>query len=136
MYFMDEQHSENYDLLYDHFMIGRFKDTQWLATIYIAAVPEIFKCFNTSVKDMSQSSSPLYELTDKDEEGKLVFAAPGLTGSTARLCEVGLSLFNGYPIDLDGVFGSVAYPLLVKVFFTACAIRADHNLYSLFREGE
>lgn len=71
------------------------------------------------------SSGPLFMVTKWDEEeGKHVVSAAALTGSTKRLVEVGLSLYNGYEIGLDDVFGSIVSDELIDIFFQSCKIRA------------
>ena len=95
---------------------------QYEANIYIAAYPAIYECIDISTLDAA--SGPLFMLTywDEEEEKHHIDAA-GLTGSTRRLVEVGLSLYNGYKISLDDVFSSILSEELIAVFFQACKIR-------------
>ena len=82
--------------------LTRGEDVQYESNIYIAAYPEIFKCLDINM--IKTSSGPLFMVTKWDEEeGKHVVSAAALTGSTKRLVEVGLSLYNGYEIGLDDV---------------------------------
>jgi hypothetical protein len=83
-----------------------------------------------NINELDTASGPLFTLTrwtgnhDDDETGKHIVSTPGLTGSTTKLVEVGLSLYNGYSIGLDEVFGSMTSNEMFKVFVQACKIRA------------
>ncbi|WP_242266850.1 hypothetical protein [Bacillus cereus group sp. BfR-BA-01518] len=102
MYFVNDKHKENYNFLMRTYHLTREKavGVQYEANIYIAAYPAIYECIDINTLD-----------------------AAGLTGSTRRLVEVGLSLYNGYKISLDDVFSSVLSDELIAVFFQACKIR-------------
>lgn len=124
MYFASDKHKENYDFLMRTYHLTREKavGVQYEANIYIAAYPAIYECIDISRLDAA--SGPLFMLTywDEEEEKHHIDAA-GLTGSTRRLVEVGLSLYNGYKISLDDVFSSILSEELIAVFFQACKIR-------------
>ncbi|BCC04940.1 hypothetical protein DJ87_3412 [Bacillus cereus] len=123
MYFANAEHKENYDCLMGMYELTRGEDVQYESNIYIAAYPEIFKCLDINM--IKTSSGPLFMVTKWDEEeGKHVVSAAALTGSTKRLVEVGLSLYNGYEIGLDDVFGSIVSDELIDIFFQSCKIRA------------
>ncbi|MCM3444737.1 hypothetical protein [Metabacillus halosaccharovorans] len=77
------------------------EDVLYESNIYIAAYPGIFKCLNINM--IETSSGPLFMVTKwNEEEGRHVVSAAALTGSTKRLVEVGLSLYNGYEINCIG----------------------------------
>ncbi|HHB1940074.1 TPA: hypothetical protein ACOQ43_000512 [Bacillus cereus] len=123
MHFANAEHKENYDCLMGMYELTRGEDVQYESNIYIAAYPEIFKCLDINM--IKTSSGPLFMVTKWDEEeGKHVVSAAALTGSTKRLVEVGLSLYNGYEIGLDDVFGSIVSDELIDIFFQSCKIRA------------
>lgn len=127
MYFINEKHRGNYKLLMDKYHLTPEKDVQYESNIYIAAFPEIFEAIDLA---KLEHSSPLFPLTKWDEEeGKHIFTAPGLTGSTRRMCELALSLYNGYPVSLDEIFGSVVKQELLSVLFQAMKIRAKNRVF-------
>ncbi|HDR7414561.1 hypothetical protein ACQVWH_10490 [Bacillus toyonensis] len=124
MYFVNDKHKENYDFLMRTYYLTREKAVgiQYEANIYIAAYPSIYECID--INTLKTSSGPLFMLTYwDDEQEKHRIDASGLTGSTRRLVEVGLSLYNGYKISLDDVFSSILSEELIAVFFQACKIR-------------
>lgn len=128
MYFANEEHKYNFDNLVEMYTQQRSSkiasNVQYLANIYIAAYPDIFDCLN--LKQLNTGAGPLFDLVEWDEEKEMdVVSAAGLTGSTTRLTQVGLSLYNGYPIGLDDVFGSLTSQELFDVFIQACRIRAS-----------
>lgn len=106
MYFINHEHESNYIELASMYKT-RFKegkiDFQYLPNIYIASTPGLFELINLYQLDLS--SGPLFHLMSwNDEEEKHEPSHPGLTGSTKRLVEIGSSLYNGYPADLDYTF--------------------------------
>ncbi|MBH0175872.1 DUF2538 family protein [Fictibacillus sp. 23RED33] len=123
MYFTNKSHYENYELLMSKYDEG----VQYEASIYIAAVPEIFNAIDLSKLD---SSSPLFALTSwNDVEEKHEFTAAQLTGATRRMCELGLSLYNGYSANLDEILSSVIDEKMVRVLFQAMKIRTVNFRY-------
>lgn len=125
MFFLNDEHENNYFLLMDKYNLERGQNIQYEAAIYIASCPGIFDHIN--LDKLRTNVAPLYSLAEwvgDDATGKYVISAAGLTGSTTRLAEVGLSLYNGYKVGLDDVFGSVASQELFDVFVQACKIRA------------
>ena len=108
MYFIDGKHEENYRRLMALYDLQRGQDGQYEANIYVAAVPEIFKFIDYDAID-TDHGGPLNQLTEWDEEkDELVLASPGLTGTTTRLAEFGLSCYNGsFAVSMDDVLGSV-----------------------------
>lgn len=127
MFFANDEHKNNFEKLMEKYSQQRTSkianDVQYVANIYIAAYPEIFECLN--LEELDTGAGPLYNLMEWDEEKEThVISAAGLTGSTIRLTEVGLSLYNGYPIGLDDIFGSMTSEEMFNVFVQACKIRA------------
>ncbi|PGT79158.1 hypothetical protein [Bacillus sp. AFS040349] len=123
MYFTNAEHKGNYEFLMGMYELTSGEDVQYESNIYVAAYPGIFKCLD--INTIETSSGPLFMVTKwNDEESRHVVSAAALTGSTKRLVEVGLSLYNGYEIGLDDVFGSFASDELIDMFFQACRIRA------------
>jgi hypothetical protein len=116
MYFTDEEHKHNFfELL--KMSASQTKDPQYLANFYIAAVPDIYDLFDV---ENLQGNSPLMSLMYYDEKlEKQIPNHPGLTSSTRQLLEIGVSLFNGHPCDLDYSFSSS----FAKVIVQACEIR-------------
>lgn len=124
MYFINQEHQENFNKLMDLYNLSSGQDIQYEASIYIAAVPEVYECFK-GLGTIDTGFSPLFELMKwNDEEEQHVISAPGLTGSTRRMVELGLSLYNGREISLDDVFGTVASNHLVDACLEAIKIRA------------
>ena len=62
------------------------------------------------------SSGPLLLLQNGMRKKANMLSVQQLTGSTKRLVEVGLSLYNGYEIGLDDVFGSIVSDELIYIF--------------------
>ncbi|MFE7064525.1 hypothetical protein ACFVAD_20530 [Sutcliffiella sp. NPDC057660] len=120
MYFVNEVHQENYERLMHRYRLTPGKDIQYESSIYIAAYPEIY-----TEKMYEEDNSPLYAHMRWNEEKEMhIVSSPELTGSTRRMVEVGLSLYNGYPVELDDVFGSITNMELQDVVFQAMKIRA------------
>lgn len=123
MFFADKEHKHNYQRLMEKYELKSGDDSQYEASIYIAAHPDIFNenMFNYSV-------SPLYAHIKWDEElGRDIISSHELTDATRKMVEVGLSIYNGYrfKIGLDDVFGSIASNELLDVIFQAMNIRAS-----------
>lgn len=124
MYFINDEHQYNYERFMSHYGLGQGVNGQYESQIYIAAIPDIFKCFDQIEKIDVNDGGPLYLLADWSEEKETFsLSHPALTGATTRLTEVGLSLYNGHPIGLDDVFGSVVQEDLLKALFQAMKIR-------------
>jgi hypothetical protein len=122
MNFVDDEHEENYYRLMEKYHLTPGDDIQYESSIYIAAHPDIFIDEMVTNKE---EGSPLGKLMEwNEEEEKLEPSAPSLTGTTRRMVEVGMSLYNGYPIGLDEVLGSVVSEELQDVLFQAIKIRA------------
>ncbi len=125
MYFINEEHEKNQKRLQARFARST-GDKQYEANIYIASVPEIFKCFP---EDLGQiEDSPLSHLVEFSEvHEKLIPSHPALTGSTREMVEFGMSLFNGHPVSLDGLLGSLGDDTFFDVLVQAMKIRANKS---------
>lgn len=100
MYFIDEDHEQNFITLTEIYG-KKALDLQYRPCIYIAAIPSIYELIDLE-KIRLEQNSPLSSLVEYSEhEHILVVSHPGITGSSRRLVEIGLSLFNGNPCDLD-----------------------------------
>lgn len=130
MYFVNENHKDNYFVLMGMYGLIPGQDSEYEAAIYIAAYPEIFKAYNIDIlKDQVRGErlGPLYYLTFDDLH--LEHNPKLLTGTTWTLCDIGNSLFNGYHIGLDDVFGSIGSNReALNIFLEACDIRTYGNL--------
>lgn len=121
MYFVDEEHETNYFTLMGKKGMIPGQNSEYEASLYISAHPEIYKCFDWDKYKMEStplSSLLLYSNEDEDEVG---FSPAPLTGSTWQLVKVGQSLYNGYKVDLSD------FPLynreMLNVLVQACKIR-------------
>ncbi|MFC5602455.1 hypothetical protein [Sporosarcina koreensis] len=124
MYFIDQEHKGNYEWMMERMKLISNQDVQFESTVYIGAIPDIFRKLDKF--KMKPSDSPLWQLTEWDEEkGEHKFTHPALTGSTRRMCEFAVSLFNGYPVGLDEVLGSVTSEKFRKSLVQAFKIRAQ-----------
>lgn len=131
MYFSDEEHKDNYYALMGLYGYLPNEDVQYEASIYIAAYPEIYKAFDLDLlKDQKKeigSISPLFFL--KNDDYNAGHETGALTGTTYALVEAGLSLYNGYLIGLDDLFGSIGSSHEgLSVFIEACNIRLKGKL--------
>lgn len=124
MYFINQEHKENYDWIMEKMMLKPNQDVQYESTVYVAGVPQIFRLIK---KDkVKPSNSPLFLLTEWDEEiGNHEFTHPGLTSSTKGMCEFAISLFGGEPVSLDNVVASAASTEFKEVLVQSFKIRAQ-----------
>lgn len=103
MYFIDDKHEAIFSNLLSYYD-EKGNDPQYRANIYIASIPEIFKL--TERNQYYQGEAPLLLLSKYSEEkNKLIAYHEGLTGSTRKLVEIGLSLLNGNEVSLDFTYG-------------------------------
>ena len=103
MFFIDAEHESNFSGLISFFE-KKGNDPQYRANIYIASVPEVYKLIPKT--EIHVGGGPLNLLAEySDEESKLIPSHEGLTGSTYKLVEIGLSLFNGNEVSLDFNYG-------------------------------
>ena len=135
MYFVNEDHKDNYFVLMGMYGLIPGQDSEYEAAIYIAAYPEIFRAYDLKALKLqvkSEALGPIFYLMDDD------FNPPhrtgALTSTTWALCDVAHSLFNGYRIGLDDVFGSIgSSPEALKVFVQACDIRTKGKLKGVIK---
>ncbi|HFJ9332377.1 TPA: hypothetical protein ACGW5B_005888 [Bacillus paranthracis] len=120
MFFVDKEHEVNFDKMMDLYDLSIGQDVEYESAIYIAAHPEIFKCYDLNKLDTE--FGPLGCLL-KDEN---VHNIGALTGTTRSLVEVGQSLYNGYKTSVADV---VCYgDEMFVVFKQACEIRAGYHI--------
>lgn len=118
MYFANNEHLENYKWLMQLYALSPGKDLEYEANIYIAAYPEIFKCFRKDHIDLG--CGPLADIFD-DERGH---NAAALTGSTIRMVDLGMSLYNDYQVSVAEIICAVNDEKLFDVCIEAIRIRA------------
>lgn len=103
MYFIDDEHEANFSSLVTFFE-RKGNNPQYRANLYITSIPDIYRLIKKS--EIHTGGGPLSLLTEYSEEKKkLVPSHEGLTGSTRKLVEIGLSLFNGNEVSLDFSYG-------------------------------
>lgn len=119
MYFIDDEHEANFSSLLT-FYEKKGNDPQYKANIYIASIPDIYRLIDKN--EIHSNGGPVNFLTDYSEkEKKLIPNHEGLTGSTYKLVEIGLSLFNGNDVSLDFNYGeetSKAVLQAIKIRFS------------------
>lgn len=106
MFFLNDEHENNYNRLLELFGLVNRKDSQYEATLYISAIPDLYVLLDEINADYG---SPLNQLMKWNDEGeKYIIDSPALTGTTRRLVSLGMSCFNGYNIDLNDYVGNVS----------------------------
>lgn len=126
-YFITEQHEQNYAELMVFYGLEPLERMQEEAAIYIAAIEDLYDLIG---EPKDKYGCPLFELMEWNEkEEKHEPAHGGLTGTSRRLLEVGLSLYNGYPIGLDEVLGSVTSREYIEALIQAIKIRSHRSFY-------
>lgn len=106
MYFVNKMHKKNFEKLADIFTLVRIS-REYRAACYIAALPEIFKCFSPD----KQEHGPFnwyFDYLDNPEDfiarrdrGETSGDPAPLTGQTRELVELALNLWNGREFDLS-----------------------------------
>lgn len=136
IYFTDELHRENFAKLQARYPHNDFsKNGEYRSVCYIAALPDIFKCFDLS-KQVHGPFEWLWEyFADPDEyveRGETSGSTAPLTSGTWALCEIALSLWNGRECDLAKISG--LDPALYLVVLQAMDLRrrAQSFDYSMF----
>ncbi len=123
MYFKDAEHEMNFNFLLEYYKMEKGTNSEYEAAYYVAAVPDIFKCFNED--SFKTDKNPLFSLADyEDEQNAFSFSHQALTDSTRALCEFALSLFNGHPIDLGYIVAKTTKEFH-QVLLQAINIRAN-----------
>lgn len=106
MYFVNQAHKKNLEKLAEVFPAVR-KNSEYRAACYIAAHPEIFKCFSIDKQqhgpfdwyfDYLDNPEDFIKRRDRNETSG--DTAP-LTGQTRELVELALNLWNGHQFDLS-----------------------------------
>lgn len=110
IFFDGPKHRHNYEK-----MIARFKhidfetNGEYRSTCYIAALPQIFKCFDLD-KLESGPFGWLFDYFDdpstfaeRMESGGIAASVAPLTGQTWALCKIALSLWNGRECDISDI---------------------------------
>ncbi|MFC4182372.1 hypothetical protein [Saccharococcus thermophilus] len=125
MYFLNEDHKKNYWYLMNLYGLKQGEDVEYEASIYIAAYPEIFKCF---VEKISTEFGPLVYLSSEETAVEYGHNYGALTGTTRRLVGFGMSLYNGFPVSLADV--SMLGEEELNVLMQAIAIRSKRQYKS------
>ncbi|MCP8616305.1 DUF2538 family protein [Salirhabdus salicampi] len=103
MYFINDKHKVNYRQLVA-FYKGK---VDFLPSIYIAAVPEIYEVIDTN--GLSQSTFPFSNIK-----------SDGLSDKSWSLCEVATSLYmSDYNVSLSKVFASITDDTYLNAIFEA-----------------
>ena len=124
MYFSNEVHEKNYQLAMKKYRLKKGENVQEEASLYIASFPKIFEAIQFEGLGYN---CPLLNLTKWNTQLQRVeFVSLELTGSTKKMCELGLSLYNGHSIDLNEVFSTVVDRTMIQVLLQAIKIRARH----------
>lgn len=124
MYFINEEHEANYQLLMGLYELKNQEDVQYQASLYIAALPEIFNKLPETIVPEDRSTPLVHFLNWDEEKEEHEVSHPGLTGSTRRLVEYGMSLYNGFPCDMDSLAGSATSHDYPHAIIEAFKIRA------------
>lgn len=128
MYFIDNKHKRNFETLLFRYPEYKRKNLEYLPTLYLAAFPEIYKCIDINkITGEDPGATPLMQLTNWDEEeNKLIVSHEALTSGTRAMVQVGLSLFNGYPINLGRCLRLVTTKEWSDVLLEAIKIRSGN----------
>lgn len=110
MFFVNNQHKRNFEAITVKFP-GVIKNSEYRAACYIAAHPEIFKCFELNKQNHGPFDWYFDYLHDPDDfiarrdRGKTSGDTAPLTGSTRLLVELAINLWGGsIPVNLaDGL---------------------------------
>jgi len=104
LFFANDIHKHNFDRCIDKF---QNHNREYISTCYLAAVPEIFKCFKLEL----QTHGPFdwyfehnTENSEKNGKPPKIYPITGpmapLTSQTTALVHLALNLWNGYKFDL------------------------------------
>lgn len=107
MYFVNETHKMNFERMAEVFPRAR-KNSEYRAACYIAAHPEIFKCFVPDRQEHGPFSwyfdylDNMEDFIARRDRGETTSGDPApLTGQTHELVELALNLWNGRECDLS-----------------------------------
>lgn len=139
IYFVDDQHRQNFEKLLVKFPDARLLGNgSYRSTCYLAALPEIFKCFTLSKQRHGPFSWYMYlsddELTEKEyEQVKREYGATlaPLTSGTRALCELAWSLWNGHGFGVDQI--TEMDPDLYRVVLQALELRRRRQTIDMTR---
>lgn len=123
MYFVNDSHKENYWKMMEMFGLNPGESVQYESSIYVAAYPDIFRCFNDG-RPQSTSYSPLFELMRWDEvENCNIPGHAALTGTTSKMVDFGFSCYNGHRVSMDIVMDGLSNEVF-EVMIQALKVRA------------
>ncbi|AQQ55628.1 DUF2538 family protein [Planococcus lenghuensis] len=100
MYFINQNHEDNFIALRQYYS-KQEHDPEYQAHLYIAAVPELFDLLDPFVLQKASGAALTTLMTYNEQAGNLMPSHGGLTSATTHLLEIGMSLYNGYPCNLD-----------------------------------
>lgn len=105
IFFLNKMHASNFQKLADHFPKAK-NISDYQAACYLAALPEIFKCFSLK-KQINGPFDWYFDYLDDNEDfirrrnqGETSGDTAPLTGQTRILVELALNLWNGRVFDL------------------------------------
>ncbi|MDY7989806.1 hypothetical protein UY286_05210 [Paenibacillus polymyxa] len=127
MYFVNAEHQLNFQKLAEKFP-GVRQNSEYRATCYIAAHPEIFKCFKLELQEHGPFDWYFDYLDNPDKfielrnQGKTTGDTAPLTGQTIELVKLALNFWNGREFDLSS--GIVSWDItLYQVAMQAIQLR-------------
>lgn len=106
MYFVNAEHQLNFEKLAEKFP-GLRQNSEYRATCYIAAHPEIFKCFKLELQEHGPFDwyfdylDDTYKFIELRNQGKTTGDTAPLTGQTIELVNLALNFWNGREFDLS-----------------------------------
>lgn len=109
IYFVDEQHKQNYERLQEIFNRVDFdNDGEYRSACYLAAYPGIFKCINMERVAESGPFGFYFDyledpatFAERRDRGETSGDTAPLTGQTREMVRIGISLWNGGECDLS-----------------------------------
>lgn len=110
IFFESPKHRANYEHLKEKFSrIDFARNQQYRSTCYIAALPEIAKCYSLRKQENGPFDWLFDYLDDPDDfikrsdRGETTGTTAPLTGQTWALCKIALSLWNGHECDISDI---------------------------------
>lgn len=106
MHFVNIEHQTNFEKLVEKFNLAK-SSPDYQSVCYIAAHPEIFKCFKLELQQASPFDWYYEYLDDSDtfqkrcDQGKTTGSIHSLNESMVALIELALSLWTGRGFDLS-----------------------------------
>ena len=113
LYFQNDEHKNNFRFLMDKYHL-RKGNLEYESSIYVAALPVIFKCLKDN-GTINTAISPLFELTrwDEDKEEHIP-CHPALTGVGIRLVEFGISLYTSSKIIFNDILITLSHDVMIE----------------------